>query len=611
MLSNLEIQILQASNEYYQGHPIMTDLEFDNLIEELKIENPKSEVLNSIGNGYQAKTSDLVVRKHPLKNLHGLTKIFVEDIENLPYGYYTPKYDGASVTLYYKNGKLDMALTRGDGEEGSDVTDKLRYIVPEKIDSNIEVISGEWIISKTKFKDKYPGSIAHRNIAVGFLMRKTYDVAEVFNFSFVAYRIERINKSVVDSFDIRLILKFNGFEPCPVYHVSETSNITYFQLLQNFKSVVDYNLDGLVYESGVIQDSQGQIIYNDEVAYKNNSQKASSVVTSIDWNFTRTGKYVPVVNYEPVELSGAVCSRATGYNAQFIINNSIGIGSKIEITRSGEIIPYILSSTPGQLSLPEKCSECDTPLILKGVDLVCPHYNCGGKVYSRLYNYIETVGTSKVKGASKDVIDAMIDYFAWKDPADVYKDNLEFPEYGEIQLGQASYELSKKVFKILRSSIKVSEMLLGLSISGVGYAVSETVSRTLLEYIESGLNEWNFQKLPGIGPSIEFSLVSNQDLIIETYWAVKNIIGKFKSEDDEIDSTGNKIKVCITGSLPSKLKKSEFYEKYKDLIEESDVKSSDYVISNKSDSSKTQQAVKLGKLIYSEEDFVSKIIPIL
>lgn len=113
----------------------------------------------------------------------------------------------------------------------------------------------------------------------------------------------------------------------------------------NFDGIVANNSDHIDFEYSVDPNnsSVSKVIFKyDEIAYKIITETADVTVTGIDWNLTRTARLVPTIKYNPVELSGAMCERATGHNAKNIIDNNIKVGSVIKITRSGEVIPAIL-----------------------------------------------------------------------------------------------------------------------------------------------------------------------------------------------------------------------------------------------------------------------------
>lgn len=618
MFTERESKIIEASIAYYNGNPIMSDAEWDAELKALKYENPTSKVLQGVGWGYSPKNSELEVKSHWLTNLHGFDKIFVsEELSSLSSisGYYTPKYDGASVTLYYQNGDLKLALTRGDGTTGSDVTDKLRYVVPNQIDPDIKVVSGEWIMSKTELSKLGNSRLSHRNIAVGALMRKTYDPKEISNFDFVAYRIEKSNLLPGYITEGRAFvthaLSNCGFNVAP-YKIA-TPDDTFKSVMSKFNSDVDYNLDGIVFESAIIYDSKsGTYNYQDEIAYKYNSQREVTTVTKIDWNFTRTGKYVPTVEYDPVYLSGAMCSRATAFNAKYILDNKIGVGSEVVVTRSGEVIPYITESTPSpsaESEMPKVCA-CGHPLQWSGVDLVCLNPNCSSKLAHQLYHYIDTLSGQYIKGVASNIIDTVIAINQWTTPCGIY---LSDKGVCEAKLSQvyspltSSYQLACRLLGDLFTPKPFLSVLVALGISGISYGVAGKVSAILENYIksETPVEFWRFQQIPSIGDTIESYLIKNADSIINLYKVIENSVGF--SEEVQGDES-DKLKVCISGKLSSGRTKLQFYKEYEFSIVESSVQDADYLISSKLNSAKTDIARQLGVPIVSEDEFIKEVL---
>lgn len=360
-LINLKKKIIDAATAYYSGNPIMSDEQFDELVEQLREAAPNDKLLKKVGWGSQVISTDLEKVLHDVVITRGLSKIKVEPDSMLPSNphYETLKYDGASVTLYYdKNGDLSKAVTRNDGVHGFDVTSKLQYIVPTHIDAPIHAITGEFILSK-ECNNEYFQSNSPRNVAVGVLMKKSVDPSEVVKFDFVAYRIISIWKGLDKTYDMISLLKADrcivnetlgdlGFREAPVKKVEE-NNRSYkrsFDLLSYVSHNGHlYNADGVVYDTGLtFTDANTEIIigYKDELAYKAQTETAIVKVRDVIWNHTRTGRYVPTVIYDEVNISGAKCSRATGHNARCIRDNNIGVGTTIEIVRSGEVIPAIV-----------------------------------------------------------------------------------------------------------------------------------------------------------------------------------------------------------------------------------------------------------------------------
>lgn len=623
----LEDKIVLAAQKYYEGNPFISDAAFDNLVEKLREIEPNNPVLTTVGWGYKPYYDDLITIEHPVKIVRGLDKIQVSsESEMKRNGSYTPKYDGGSVTLYYRDYKLYKAITRGDGITGTDVTEKLKWVVPTTIYKENAVISGEWEISKEDFAKFYPNEISPRNIAIGMLLRKSIKTSEVKRFSFIAYREMTIKYSNdFDSLSVREKLADYGFVTCPVISNSEFK--TYNDFFQYFNNYVHSNgktylLDGIVYESGVRNDN-GIINYLDDVAYKTNTGFAETKVTSISCQRTRTGRYVPVANLAPVELSGAIVRRATVHNYKMLIDLQIGTGSIVRITRSGEIIPKIVEIVEpyhGDIisTLPEVCTDCGYGLTFRGVDIVCPNVDCSRKGYENLLHYVRTMGN--IKGAANKIFRGMINSGNWEDISDIYT-NPWMEGFKKLEgIGSSSISLSKEVYnKMTVEPISFTLWLCALNISGLGSSTAKAIREPLFKFLKDKNDNWKFPNISGIGPSIKDILNDNKEVIIQLFDLVDShngfkplpIIGIDLASGNNMTRIGDetivndKMRVCITGALPSGLIKSEFYNEHKDKIVESDVKSCDILISNKPGSSKHILGLKLNKKILSETEFIN------
>ena len=627
-LIDLKKEIVDAATAYYCGTPIMSDAKFDELVEELRKFSPNDYLLSKVGWGSQVTNPGLNKTLHDVVITRGLNKIKVESDSMLPsqMHYETLKYDGASVTLYYnRSGDLYRAVTRNDGVSGFDVTSKLQYIVPTHIDFPIHAITGEFILSKECNK-QYFKSNSPRNVAVGALMKKSVDPSEIVKFDFVAYRIVALWKDsertdeLLDFFNIRRgyvneLLGNLGFRSAPIRPTkSSHSYKESFEYLSSFlHNGHTYNADGVVYDTGLVynkDDINTEIIigYKDEVAYKARTEVAVVTVNNVIWNHTRTGRYVPTVIYDEVNISGAKCSRATGHNAKYIRDNNIGIGTTIEIVRSGEVIPFIsdvIESTG--CNLPKYC-DCGHELKWSGVDLICDNPNCEYNQYNRLYNYIASVGA--VKGVSNKIISAMIGFAGWEDISDIYKNPIS--NWNGLSrmtgLGDSAVNLANKTANYLYNEVRYQNWIVGLGLNGIGWKNANTISERLDNYL---INPdclklyWKFSDINGIGSSIEQIINFNKEYIYELFNYIKDILFVEDEISNNSDVNSDLIKVCITGKLESGTK-SDFYEKFKNKIIESDVNNCDILICSKVGSSKYNKAMKLGKRILSEFEAIKE-----
>ena len=352
-IEELEYKIRYYAEKYYTGEPEISDELFDSLVDQLRQLKPDSKVLTT-GWGFEVKGNKV---KHKYSHIGSLDKCktYEEIPDRFKYKkvFISPKLDGLSAVAYYENGKLVKGITRGNGEYGQDITDKLKIILgAEIVDKTFTgAVRGELIISKVNWQNvlqKYPDLIAPRNFAAGIINRKEID-PDIEFIDLVVYKIigQENNPVKTDRNEILLWLN-NNFKHCiPIYYYPQLNepswNEYHLQTFETFKEL-GYELDGLVLTSE-------EVIYNyntkgyvyDEAAFKFQAETVDTTVKCVKWNLTKTNRLVPIVEFDPVQLSGAVIERATGHNAEFIYVNKITPGTRIVVCRSNEVIPYIMN----------------------------------------------------------------------------------------------------------------------------------------------------------------------------------------------------------------------------------------------------------------------------
>jgi len=300
-----------AAAKYYSGEPVISDEQFDALASVYKFHDV----------GYQI--TDGTPHYFPM---YSLQKFF--SIEDCPAssndsGYIgSPKLDGAAVSLLYVSGELKQALTRGDGKMGKDITNKVRHIVPNKLNLSVPVdvvqITGEVVA---------PASIPNsRNYAAGALNLKSEEEFLERNVAFIAYDAQPAISSFWTS--AMEILLFRNFGT--VLNVQEGT----------------YPTDGEVYRIDSYKDfqSMGYTAHHPRGAFALKEKKEGVITTLIDviWQTGKSGVVTPVGILEPVIIGDAVVQRATLHNIEYINSLNLEIGCKVEVIRSGEIIPRIL-----------------------------------------------------------------------------------------------------------------------------------------------------------------------------------------------------------------------------------------------------------------------------
>ena len=296
----------KACTMYYEGYPILSDDEFDMLADKHQYNAVGYKVTDAVPHTY---------RMYSLKKCFDLTDapLSIEDCIE------TPKLDGAAVSLLYVEGLLQLALTRGDGIQGRDITDKMRLLVPEEISiTNLVQITGEVVA---------PSSVPNaRNFASGSLGLNDLEEFATRPLAFVAYGQERV---VNRNYDATL----EGLERIG------------FNTALSF-DCTDYPTDGTVYRlrDNFEFEKMGHTSNHPRGAFALKEQKMGEITTLIDvvWQLGKSGVVSPVGILDPIEIGGATVSRATLHNIEYIRDLDLEIGCQVEVIRSGEIIPRIV-----------------------------------------------------------------------------------------------------------------------------------------------------------------------------------------------------------------------------------------------------------------------------
>lgn len=340
--------ILYASKKYYNDEEVMTDDEFDFLVDELKKRDPTHPTLSKIG-APLPKVTEIKKVKLPY-HMGSMDKYKLSDEKQFknwltkftgPYTI-TDKLDGVSALYQWKDGKAHL-YKRGDDMMGSDVSFLIPYIPSlSKLKLGEETaVRGELIISLDNY-DKYEGDKTNpRSMVAGLTNKKTIVANDIALIDFVGY--EMLYPRYIHTEQLKKITNL-GF--ITVYHtlLNTIDFNKLIELLQDRKKTSKYDVDGIIITDNNLHPVT--VTKNPEYAFafKELPEKltAECKVIEVEWNISKDGYIKPTVLIEPVKLSGVTIKRATGFNGKFINDNKIGKGSIIEITRSGDVIPHIL-----------------------------------------------------------------------------------------------------------------------------------------------------------------------------------------------------------------------------------------------------------------------------
>lgn len=354
-MTELEIKILEANKAYRTGESIISDSEYDLLIDLLIETNPNSPILSQVGieidDSRKSKLPIEMASMNKEKSIEGIKNwCRLKDISISEQAILTPKLDGLSFCV---NEDTNEAWTRGDGEYGQKSDEHYKYIKNHLEGINdFKYTYGEVIMPKNIFNEKYSVEFANpRNLVAGKINSK--DITEVLkDIVYIKYGGILKNTSNVTTKKEILDLLNEGQSVKIPYELIKISELTEEKLLELFKNwSKDYEIDGLIIEinSLNLQEKLGrETSTNNPVwarAFKSPQfeQKAESEVIGITWNISKQGLLKPTLNITPVRLDGVTISNITGNNARYIMENGLGKGAIIVVKRSGMVIPVVES----------------------------------------------------------------------------------------------------------------------------------------------------------------------------------------------------------------------------------------------------------------------------
>lgn len=639
------IEILNnASFNYYNSNPIMSDCEWDKLYDELKLLEQETNIVYSNSPtqnvGYKVLDKiEKVTHNHPMLSLdkcHSEKDLI--DFANDKDCILSVKCDGLTTSLHYINGKLIGAESRGNGIEGGDILENVMTIknIPHNIPYKEElIIDGETIIDWNTFnkineclpigqdKFKHP-----RNLASASLNVLDTKIAASRNMRFIAWRvIKGLNcKSVF--FSLKEAEKL-GFEIVPMWTYtnksSDKENISV--MLSDLQDKAD-NL-GIPYDGAVMAyddieygKSLGRTekFFRHSIAYKYEDKLYETKLKDIGWNTSKTGLINPVAVFDPVDLNGAITTRATLHNVSYIENLQLGIGDKIQVYRANMVIPKVHSNLTrsNAWKLPDKCPCCGGDVEIHNENgsktLHCMNPDCKAKLLGKLVHFVSK-NAINIDGLSEQTLQKFID-IGWLNS---FKDIYYLSEHKEEMYKLDGFG-KKSVDKLLESIEKsrnttLDRLIYGLCIPLIGRTASKTVAENFLlnEFYDMLLHchNYNFTKLNDFG---EATINSMQNFIKDNYVWIVELIIEFNISDsnNNVKQTLKDNIFVITGSLNHYKNRDELVsmiEKNGGKVSSSVSTKTSYLINNDitSNSGKNRKANELNIPIISEEDFIQMI----
>lgn len=621
--------IAEASQAYYStGTSPLSDAEFDALLEEERRENPNSPVLG-IGHGYNINKDQRKDKKIPHKygivgsldkchNWDELPKSFKDREKRIA----SLKLDGSSCVMYYKNGEMYLALTRGqvvnDISVGIDITDKVKKIAPQYASISDKTftgaVRGETLMSYDnfkKYKELHPEASNARNSTAGLMGQK--EVVDDLKFlNIIVYTIigsEGLGSYIAYDTILAWLTAQYGKENVVPHQEFSYSEYNFIHQMEFFKTMW-YNkfpADGIVLTEKKVEAEDNSRIYN-AVAFKFKAEVKETTVTGIEWNLSKTKYLVPTVLVSPVELSGAIVSRVAGNNAKNIVESGLGVGAKVRMYRSGEVIPTIdeiIEKVP--VELPTKCPCCDADLVWKGVHLVCDNPDCADMKTQDLLIWCENIAPVDGLGDTLKLkfFDEIIEAYELPQSALSIEDIYDLSSYWEFRCEGAQEKLFMQMLLGLKNNkVPMYKALLALNIPRIGDITAKKLAQHI-DVIESLVDGCypSDRLLSIVGEATTGTILMNLNKFQRLTYIWDNI--------DKAVVSADVVKVAITGSLES-MPRSQF-EKLLNahgFVLGDITKDTKYLITNtpNSSSSKNAKADKLGIEKITENEFRSRYL---
>lgn len=409
---------------YFNDTPIVSDAEYDALKRQLQTMDKNNPYFLEVGAPVKESDSRKVKLPYPLGSLNqipqGEIKTWISKYSlDDQFLVLSDKLDGVSCLLIYKEGVLSQAFSRGDGYEGQDITKHVLLIpsVPKTIPSTIQLLAvrAELIMRKRTFNEKFSGEFKNpRNMVAGVFNRKESVERYLSNIDLIAYEIidyTEANMELVTykraHLDFLTSLKFNTVH----VDVMVGNSITDDKLqtyIENVKVASPYELDGIVItidDLGSFESQSSAQTLNPEhsikykILDKSTIQKTS--VVKVHWEISKSSFYKPRVEIVPVDIGGVTIRYATGFNGKFIYDNAIGPGAEVLITRSGDVIPYIIEVTKGtKPDMPTEQWEWRENSKGERVEIVVADKNNPEVIFKQVLDFFTSLDVELLKEAS-------------------------------------------------------------------------------------------------------------------------------------------------------------------------------------------------------------------
>ena len=659
-MSTLVTEIRDHQFRYYVlDKPIISDGEFDNLLERLKkLEAAYPEYKSDesptelVGGGF---ATHFTQHDH-IEKMMSLDNVFSRDelgswFDRIEKSGATNswlcevKVDGLAINLLYENGKLLRALTRGNGTTGEDVTLNIRTIasIPHELEGTnhpaILEVRGEVFFPIDAFnefndgleEEGKPRFANPRNAAAGSLRQKDPRVTASRPLSMVVHGIGAADGvTFTEQSQAYALLKSWGLPISSRFKVvNDRAGVTEFiDYYEKHRHDVEHEIDGAVVKVNEIS-VQEQLGFTSRapkwaIAFKYPPEEVTTKLLDIKVSVGRTGRVTPFAYMEPVLVAGSTVTNATLHNAQEVMRKGILIGDTVVIRKAGDVIPEVLGPVIERRTgsetvwvMPTTCPDCDAALraISEGdVDIRCPNtQSCPAQLRERLY-YIGSRAALDIDVLGYEAATALLNENLVEDEGDLFAltaDDLKKSEFFRKKDGELGANATKFLAALeAAKSRPLWRMIVALSIRHVGPTAAQALAKNFqsLERISTTSAE-ELAQVDGVGGIIAASIVEWFSIpwhsaIIEK-WSRAGVVLVESENENTTPQTLAGLTIVVTGSLVDFTRDgaAEAITAHGGKSSSSVSKKTDYVVVGEAAGSKADKAAELGVAILDEAGF--------
>lgn len=677
-IEQLTRDLVRYQDAYYkEGKPLVSDLEYDKAWDRLLLlerENPELALPDSptkrVGSDL---TNDFPEFEHSIpvlsldkayskeEVLSFFSKSIQKDGDGLSFAA-EEKIDGISIVLYYEDGILVRAVTRGNGEVGNDVTPNIMTIptVPLSLPEPVDIaVRGEVYLSKREFErinreveDEKDKAANPRNLAAGTVRRQKSSEAARIPLDIFCYEGFWNDKSEEPKDHLHILskLKSLGFRTDPElaffdqnrskaeeklrqagldgvgYGFDELED--YLRKKSETRESLAYEIDGLVFKINEL-DTREKFGYTEHhprwaIAYKFESPQAFAILKDVTCQIGRTGRVTPVAEISDTALSGSTIRRATLHNQEYIDQLELAIGDTVSITKRGDVIPAVeevveknsLGNTT--FKMPSLCPICGAELVKDGAHLFCPNYDCPEQVKGRI-SYFAGRDQMDIESLGPKTVEILYKEGLLKSVEDIYSADYD-KMIGKPGFGVKTVENLKKgvlesinrPYKTVLASLGIAEI--GSKSADILYnAGFDSVSKLIAAADKGDISV--FTSIKGMGESTAETLVKafTDKHVLETVSMLSahglHLDSALDIKDEAIVENIFLNQVWVaTGSFENFNPRSKALaeiEKRGGRTASSVTGKTTHLLAGKGGGSKRKEAEKLGVAIVSEDEFIA------